>query len=179
MAKQASNWRVDRWRQNYWLLRKKYLNKEIAQKLDMNDGNLSALAKGTKNKKGIAKTPGTEFLNQFYMIFPELPDLPDENPADPNENDNADKDRHVYEENDQPTPGAKEAAVRFMTWDDPVAMRNELFSMHKRNDEFLRTEFSKMTKTGQTAVNAFDKMAESNLILSQEVAFYRKKTDPN
>jgi hypothetical protein len=107
------------------------------------------------------------------MSYPEFTDPPGDNPADSNANEG----RQNYKQEEKPPHSAEEGKGQYKNLDDSDAMRNELFSKYKRDDEFLRTEFSKMTNTSQTAVNAFDKMAESTLILSQEVAFYRKKSN--
>jgi hypothetical protein len=163
----------ERLRRDYWLLREKYPNKDIAAKLGVDEGNLSALANGTINKEGKPKNPGKKFIKHFYMTYPELKESPEDQPADSNPN----KESKEYQHGG-PSPTVEEAQLHYMNGDDPVRMRNELLSQYKKNDEFLRTEFSKMTNISQTAVNAFDKMAESTLLLSQKVISNRKKTNP-
>jgi hypothetical protein len=174
MAKQATIVEIERWRRNYGRLRKIYSNKEIAKTLRINDANLSALGKGNVNKNGKRKNPGADFIKRFYMSYPEIPDLPDDDTADSNANEG----RQNYKKEEQPD-SAEEGKVPYMNWDDPGMMRNELFSLQKKNDEYFRTEFSKITNSNQTAVDAVKTMAESNLILSQEIAFYRKKANPS
>jgi hypothetical protein len=67
-----------------------------------------------------------------------------------------------YDHEREPSPKSEEpATVLFMNWED-----------------FLRTEFSKVTNTAQTNADAFKNLTESNLILNKEVAFYRKITIP-
>jgi hypothetical protein len=165
MPKRASPEEIQRWRNAYWLLRKKYSNAEIAKRLGVDPGNLSALARGTKNKKGISKNPGADFIKHFWSIFPEVAESSGQ-PDQPYPNDG------------HPLPQAAEAKIRYINWDDPAMIRNELFSVYKKHDEHLRGEFTKLVDINQTAVNSVNKMAESNLILIQEVAFYRKKTNP-
>lgn len=165
MGKRATGKDIERWRHHYWLLREKFSNKEIAERLGVDPANLSALASGIK-------TPGEKFIKDFYMEYPEFKDSPKENAASSKE------ERPDYKQEPQPSPTAEEAVVRQFNAEDTATMRIELYHL-RRNEEFLRNEFSKVTSTSQTAVNAFDKMAESNLTLSRAIAFYRKQANTN
>jgi hypothetical protein len=149
VAKQASEEEIDRWRRDYGRLRKKYLNKDIAQKLGVNAANLSACGKGSKR-------PGKDFIENFYMVYPELLESPEDHQADSNANKGQQGSRHE----EQTSHRVEEP----LNWDDSDRLRNELFSLYKNNDAFFKTEYSTMNKT--------------ILILTQEVAFYRKQTNP-
>jgi hypothetical protein len=181
MAGRAKREEVDRWRRNYWRRREHHSNKEMAEKLGIDEGNLSAYGQGTKKNNGKPTNPGEGFIKNFYMQYPELPESQEGNETNPNAN----KEEPGYNHEDQPSSKAEEAQIRYMNWDDPVVMRNELFTMHKKNDEFLRSELSKATDTSQTAVNtsqtavaALHEMAKSTFILSQEVVSSLKQTNP-
>jgi hypothetical protein len=166
VAKQASREEVERWRRDYWRLREKYSNKAIAAKLGVDPGNLSALGKGTTNKKGKSKNPGAEFIKQFYMSYTELTESPEDQPADSNPN----KEPQDYPQGGQPSSTVEEAQVYQMNYDETVRLRNE--------NEWLKTEFSKETSTSLITATAFDKMAESNLNLSRVVASFHQPTHP-
>jgi hypothetical protein len=159
MVKQESTEEVKHWRWNYWQRRKKYQNREMAEKLGVNAANLSALGKGTVNKKtGKRKNPGPKFIKDFYMIYPDLKDLP---PEDEPGGSDANEGQQNYKEDDRPPHSAEEDKEQYTD----------------SEKEFLRAEFRKMNSTNQKAVDAVYKLAESTLVLSQEVAFYRKKTN--
>lgn len=161
VAKRASAEEIDRWRRDYWRLRKKYSNKEIAEKLDVNAANLSALGKGTLNKKGKPKNPGKEFIEKFYLTYPELTEPPEDQQAGSDTNkgqQGSQREEQTSHKAEGPPPGHQ------ANWDDSARLRNELFSLYKDNDAFFKAEYSTMNKT--------------ILILTQEVAFYRKQTNP-
>jgi len=178
MRKRAKKEDIDRWRRNYWRRREDHSNKEMAKKLGINEGNLSAYGQGTKKTNGKPTNPGAEFIKNFYMEYPELPELHEGNETDSDTN----KEGSGYPHEGHPLDKLEEPAqVYQMNWDESARLRDELFSKYKRDDEFLRTEYSKLTSIGQAAVNAnqtvanaFDKMAESNLNLSRVVASYGK-----
>ncbi|HXB91251.1 MAG TPA: hypothetical protein VNU72_03135 [Puia sp.] len=64
MAKQATEERLIQFRGDYWLMRRKYKNNQMALVLDVRPSNLSAYGRGKKN-------PGVEFLEKFYSIYGE------------------------------------------------------------------------------------------------------------
>ena len=71
MARRAKSEEVDRWRWNYRRRRKDHSNKEMAEKLGIDEGNLSAYGQGTKKTNGKPTNPGAEFIKNFYMVYPE------------------------------------------------------------------------------------------------------------
>lgn len=162
MAKRASPEEIDRWRLDYWRLREKYSNKEIAERLKVDDGNLSSMGQGTIDKKGKPKNPGKKFIEKFYMQYPELTESPEDHQAD----SKANKEQKGYQQGG-PTLGKMEepAPDDQMNWDDLAKLRDALFSLYKNNDKFFKAEYTTMNKT--------------ILILTQEVAFYRKQTNPD
>lgn len=167
MRKRAKKEEIDRWRRNYWRRREDHSNKEMAKKLSINEGNLSAYGQGTKKTNGKPTNPGAEFIKKFYMEYPELPELNEGNPTDFGTN----KEGSSYPHEGQPSDKVEQPAqVYQMNWDETVRLRNE--------NEWLKTEFSKETSTSLIAVKAFDKMAESNLNLSRVVASFHQPTNP-
>ena len=138
----------------------------MSQKLGINEGNLSAYGQGTKKTNGKSTNPGVEFIKKFYMQYPELPESQEGNET----NSDTNKEGSDYQ-HEQPSDRLEQPAqVYQMNWDDPARMRNEI--------EFLRTEFSKQSSTSLTTAKAFDKMAESTLILSRVVEYYHKPANP-
>ncbi len=158
MPKQTSTEEAERWRWNYWQRRKKLKNREMAAQLHIGEANLSALGHGNVSKNGKPKNPGPKFIKDFYMIYPDLKDLPGENP----EGSDANEGQQNYKEDDRPPHSAEEDKEQYTDTEK----------------EFLRAEFRKMNSTNQKAVDAVHKLAEGTLILSQEVAFYRRQTNP-
>src|ERR1700744_1552626 len=102
MAKRAKKETIDRWRLDYWRQRRRSSNKEMAEKLDFDAGNLSAYGKGKKN-------PGEEFINRFYMTYPDL----DPQGQEPNMNSN--KQERLYNQEDQGARSVEEAQLRYMS----------------------------------------------------------------
>jgi hypothetical protein len=64
MAKSTKKKRLELFRLDFSLLRTRYSNGEIAEKLDVDPTNLSAYYTG-------GKTPGEGFLKKFFLIFAE------------------------------------------------------------------------------------------------------------
>ena len=151
MAKQAPQEDIDRWRRDdYWQIRKKYPHKVIAEKTKIAPSNLTRLVKGKRN-------PGAEYLKLFYMVFAD--ELKQEGGRQSSDN----HEQKDYDPNSHPLSETEEPAGERRT--------NEV--------EFLRAEFSKVTNTAQNNSDAFKNMSESNLILTKELAFYRKLVHPD
>ena len=175
MRKQASDEKIGRWKEDYLQLRKKQTNKEIAEKLGVDAGYLSKIARGAKDKDGVPKNAGEEFINRFYECYPEFIKI-----SKGNKSEVGPKEEKPYRQDPFPSSEAAEAQVRYLiNWEDPVMVRNELFQVYKKNDDHLRGELTKIVDIHQTTVNSVYKMAESTLILSQEVALYRKQAIPD
>jgi len=163
LRKRATDIEIERWKQHYWQLRATLSNKEMAEKTGVDAGNLSAMAKGTK-------TPGDKFIKDFYLVYPPLNNLA--NDHQPNFTTMAKNTQ--YKQGDEKVNKAEEALLRFINMEDPDVMRYELIQRRK-SEEYLREELSKVNSTSMVAVSAFDKMAESTVILSREVAYYRER----
>jgi hypothetical protein len=154
VGKKGEDEEVKRWRWNYGRRLEDHLNKEMAERLHVDAANLSAYAKGSK-------IPGKDYIKHFYMVYPELTEPPDDHRAGSNANKGQQGSQHEEQTSHRtegPPPGNQP------NWDDSDRLRNELFSLYKNNDAFFKTEYNTMNKT--------------ILILTQEVAFYRKQTNP-
>ena len=90
------------------------------------------------------------------MAYPELMGTPENRQVGSNTND----EQQVYQPGEQISNWAEEPP----NWDETAKLKNELLSLYKNNDAFLKSEFNKMNKT--------------LLILAQELAVYRKQNNP-
>lgn len=90
MGKQASEEQIARWRRDYKALRKKVLNRDIAEKIRKDAANLSSCGNGKKK-------PGKELIDIFYRAYPELLESSQYQQADSNENEGQQGYQQAYE----------------------------------------------------------------------------------
>ena len=62
MGKKSNKQRIEQFRQDMALLRKRHTQNVIAKRMGTDSGNLSSYSRGHKN-------PGEDFLDKFYFIF--------------------------------------------------------------------------------------------------------------
>ena len=150
MAKQATQEEIDRWRVNYWRLRKKYLNKTMAERMGVNASNLSTNGKGRRD-------PGQDFIKRFDMTFADELGKSEDSKSSSNQNDK------TYDTKSTPLSQTEEPAqVRYASWED-----------------FIRAEFSKITSAALSNAVAHQNFSESYLVMSKELAFYRMLIHPD
>ena len=61
---------------------------------------------------------------------------------------------------------------------DLESLKYALFNELNDNNQYFKARLSTTIETNKTSADAYDKMAEGQLILIKEVAFYRHYTNP-
>jgi|ERR1700744_6189059 len=139
MGKKSNTQRILEFRRDIALLRKKYTQHVIAEKIDTDSGNLSNYIRGAKN-------PGVDFLDKFYSIFAaEIKELTD--------------DFHLS--NPDPLAIVEEPPQSYMRPDE----RDDHIQTLKLNNEDLRNHLGTVIKSNEILVLSNQKLVEAQLSL--------------
>ena len=138
MAKRAKQEEIDRWREDYLRLRQNYSNKEMAEKLGLDEGNLSAYGLGTKTANGKPSNPGAEFIKRFYITYAaELQELD-------HKTSSSKRGKKTYNPKSNPIPESTEGQLRYLNASKNVAERDTA------NNDFLRSNFTEIVGITKT-----------------------------
>jgi len=145
MAKRASEQRILQFRKDIRNLRRKYSNLELAQRLDMNDANLSSYYTGR------SKNPGADFLDKFYKTFNK--DMEEIN----NEENKPKGEEYLTESAETNTSKTEEAAVVY------AKFNKEGDTGRQKNDyDWLQNNFDKLMDSHHLFAIATEAMATTN-----------------
>jgi transcriptional regulator with XRE-family HTH domain len=139
MVKKSNNQRIQQFRRDVRLLRKKYTQYVMAERLGMDSGNLSNYSRGGKN-------PGEDFLDKFYSIFAaEIRQLADS-----------------YNSSIQDQPQVSEDLPQEYVRPD---QRDDHIRTLKQNNEDLRNYLALVVKNNELLVLSNQKLAEAQVAL--------------
>ena len=141
MGRKAEKERINRFRKDVELLKKKYDNMKMAELLGMDPGNLSSYYTGKR------KNPGEDFLDKFYTVFGEdLKQLRAEYPID-----------------ESGSATAEEPMGRYLN------ERDAHFQTLKLDNEAFRVNLFKVVANNETLVQTNQKLVDSQLWLLDEL----------
>jgi len=139
MGRKSNKQRIQQFRRDVVLLRKKYAQYVIAERMGTDSGNLSSYSRGPKN-------PGEDFLDKFYSIFAtEIQELADAYA-------NSEEDQHFK---------SGEPLQEYNRPDD----RDDHIRTLKQNNEDLRGYLSLVVKNNELLVHSNQKLTEAQLSL--------------
>lgn len=139
MGKKSTKQRIEQFRRDIALLKKKYPQNVIAERMEIDSGNLSNYRRGSKN-------PGEDFLNKFYSIFAtEIQEL-----------------SISYEIPDQNySSSVEELSQEYARSDE----RDDHIRTLKLNNEDLRSYLSSVVKSNEILALSNQKLADAQLSL--------------
>ena len=135
MGRKSNKHRIQQFRRDVALLRKKYAQYVIAERMGTDTGNLSSYSRGPKN-------PGEDFLDKFYSIFAtEIQELAEAYP-------NSEQDQHFR---------LGEPPQEYIRPDD----RDDHIRTLKQNNEDLRSYLALVVKNNELLVLTNQKLVEA------------------
>jgi transcriptional regulator with XRE-family HTH domain len=139
MGKKSNQQRVLQFRRDITLLKKRYTQNVIADRVGIDSGNLSSYSRGRKN-------PGEDFLDKFYSIFAaEILESAD-----------------IFDTSDQqPLLTVDEPPQEFNRPDD----RDDHIRTLKLNNEDLRRYLDSLVKSNEALVINNQKLTDAQLLL--------------
>lgn len=139
MGKKSNQQRVLQFRRDIALLKKRYTQNVIADRMGIDSGNLSSYNRGHKN-------PGEDFLDKFYSIFaPEILESADNS-------DTSDQ---------QTFSTVNEPPQEFNRPDD----RDDHIRTLKLNNEDLRRHLDSIVKSNELLALNYQKLADAQFLL--------------
>jgi hypothetical protein len=139
MGRKSNIQRIQQFRRDIMLLRNKYAQYVIAERMGTDSGNLSSYSRGLKN-------PGEDFLDKFYSTFAsEIQILTEAYPT-------FEQDLHFRPE---------ESSQEYIRPDD----RDDHIRTLKQNNEDLRNYLGLVVKNNELLVLSNQKLAETQLSL--------------